>query len=335
MEKKRLGNLELDKKILLAPMAGITNSAFRSLAKEYGAGVVYTEMVSSDGLVRGGKNSKSEQLMQFEDEERPLGIQVFGCKPDVMEKATQRVAESEPNIIDINFGCPVHKVVKRNGGSSLLRDVPLLREIISAVISGAGRIPVSIKIRTGWDHKSINCVEVAQLAEELGCCAVTVHGRTRSQMFSGQADLSWIRKVKEAVRIPVVGNGDVNTPEDAKRMFDETGCDFIMIARGALAGPWAFYRINHYLETGEILPEPPMEEKIDFAMRHLKMTCDLKGEAIGVREVRKHVAWYTKGWTGGAKLRQEIFKKSRVNEIEDLFRDYLDYMKKTKEATIN
>lgn len=322
-----LGNLNLNKRVLLAPIAGVTNSVFRSLSKEYGAAVVYTEMVSSDGLIYGGCSSKTEKIMLFADEERPLGVQVFGAKPEIMEQAAAHIAQFKPDLIDINFGCPAKKVVKKNGGSSLLRDLPLMRKIITAVIRGADDIPVSIKIRSGWDEHSINAVEVSQMAEELGCCAVTVHGRTRTQKFSGKADWRIIRQVKEAVHIPVIGNGDVNAPQDAKRMLEETGCDFIMVARAALVGPWIFKRINHYLGTGELLPEPSIAEQIDFALRHLRMTCELKGEVVGVREVRKHVAWYTKGWVGGGRLREEIFKKTTLNEVEHLFQEYLSFIR--------
>lgn len=297
----RIGKIELVNPVILAPMAGVTDLPFRLLAKEMGCGLVYSEMVSDKGLIY--ENTHTRRLLDIDEQERPVALQIFGSDPDSMAKAAQIVAAAGADIIDINMGCPTLKIVKNGEGSALMRNSCLAYRIMVAVVKSASPVPVTVKFRKGWDERSVNAVEFSRLAEQAGVAAVSVHGRTREQFYSGQADWSIIRQVKQAVAIPVIGNGDIRTPQDAKRMLTETGCDGIMIGRGAQGNPWIFRQVTHYLSTGQILPSPTLNERIDMLLRQLAMLVEHKGEYIGIREMRSHAAWYTKGLPSSAELR--------------------------------
>ena len=306
---------------MLSPMAGITDITFRMLTKRLGASLVYSEMISADGIARG--NAKTERYMEFDESERPIGFQLFGCDPYVMGEAARKASALKPDIIDINFGCPVHKVTKKNGGSSLLRDLKLFAQIIKSVIRGSS-VPVTVKIRSGWDHNSINAPAAAKIAEDLGAVAVTIHPRTRQQFFEGKADWSVISKVKEAVNIPVVGNGDIASPEEAQRMLDETGCDAVMIARAALGNPWIMGRIHHYIETGQKTPEATVPEKAAVCLEHAENLCFRIGEPFGMKEMRKHIAWYIKGFPRASELRQNINSLETLAQLREILLPYCE-----------
>ncbi|HWR43518.1 tRNA dihydrouridine synthase DusB [Sporomusa sp.] len=316
----RIGHIELANPVILAPMAGVTDLPFRLLSKEMGCGLVYSEMVSDKGLIY--DNAHTKKLLAIDERERPVALQIFGSEPDSMAKAARIVAASGANIIDINMGCPTPKIVKNGEGSALMRNPELAYRIIAAVVEAADTVPVTVKFRKGWDENSVNAVHIAKLAEQAGAAAVSVHGRTREQFYSGQADWSIIREVKQAVTIPVTGNGDIRTPQDAKRMLTETGCDGIMIGRGAQGNPWIFRQVAHYLATGEILPLPTLGERIDMLLRQLDMLVDHKGEYIGIREMRSHAAWYTKGLPSSAELR---LKFNQAASREDFIRIMENY----------
>lgn len=304
----KIGNVELNNNIFLAPMAGVTDMPLRILCKEFGAGLVYTEMVSSKGMFY--NDEKTKQLMNINDAERPVAVQIFGSDATIMSETAKKVSE-EADIIDINMGCPAPKVTKNLDGSKLMLHPELVDEITKMVV-GASSVPVTIKIRKGWDDEHINAVEVARIAEKNGVSAITVHGRTREQFYTGKADLDIIKKVKEAVNIPVIGNGDIVDGESAKKMFQETGCDAIMIGRGSNGNPWIFKEVIEYLENGIELPKPTLEERKQMILRHLKMLVEYKGEYTAIREMRKQIAWYIKGIENAATIRNEI------NQIEDL-----------------
>lgn len=308
----RIGDVTLENNVFLAPMAGITDMPFRILCKEQGCGLVYTEMISAKGIYY--NSEKSKELANIDEREKPAAVQLFGSDPLIMATIAERLNDSNAAIIDINMGCPTPKITKNGEGCALMRNPRLAGEIIRAVSSASAK-PVTVKIRKGWDENSINAVEIARIAEENGAKAITVHGRTREQFYSGKADWNIIREVKKAVTVPVIGNGDIFRPEDAKGMIDETGCDAVMVARGAQGNPWIFKRILHYLETGESLPEPSIEEKIRMIKRHMRMTVELKGESIGVREMRKHIAWYLKGMRNAAQVREQVFRLNTEEEI--------------------
>jgi len=321
----QIGNVKLKNNVFLAPMAGVTDMAFRILCKRQGCGLTYTEMVSAKGLHY--KSDNTAVLLEIAEEERPAAAQVFGSEPDIVAEAARRAEAGGAAIIDINMGCPTPKIVRNGDGSALMKSPVLVGEIVRSVVA-AVKVPVTIKIRKGWDEKSVNAVEIASIAALEGAAAVTVHGRTREQFYSGTADWNIIKRVKDAVDIPVIGNGDVITPQDAGRMLEETGCDAVMIGRGAQGNPWIFKRTLEYLRTGELLPEPDFEQRILAIMEHMDMVTELKGEGRSKGEMRKHAAWYLKGMPGSAKVKAEIFKLTACSQVKDILSQYLDYLQK-------
>jgi nifR3 family TIM-barrel protein len=310
-----IGDVVLDNNVILAPMAGVTDLPFRLICKEQGAGLLCMEMVSAKAVHYNNKNT--EGLMEIHPEEMPVSLQIFGSEPDIMAETAARIEERPFAILDINMGCPVPKVVNNNEGSALMKNPKLAGEIIYAV-SHAINKPVTVKIRKGFDDNNINAVEMAKIAEDNGAAAIAVHGRTREQYYSGKADWDIIRQVKEAVNIPVIGNGDVVDAISAKKLLDETGCDGVMIGRASRGNPWIFREINSYLDTGVIPPKPTVEELCDTIIRHAKLELQYKDEYIAVREMRKHVAWYTAGYPHSAKLRQEINNAESFKELEKI-----------------
>ncbi|MGE4284743.1 MAG: tRNA dihydrouridine synthase DusB [Clostridia bacterium] len=313
----QIGDIKLQNNVFLAPMAGITDLPFRLLCKEQGCGLVYTEMVSAKGLYY--QDKKTEVLLQIDDREKPVAVQIFGSDPEIMARIANDAAATGATIIDINMGCPTPKITKNGEGCALMKNPQLVGQIIKAV-SNVVSLPVTVKIRKGWDEETVNAVEIAVIAEENGAKAVTVHGRTREQFYSGKADWDIIKRVKESVNIPVIGNGDISGPEDAKRMLMHTGCDGVMIGRGAQGNPWIFRRIIHYLDTGELLSEPTPEEKVEKAIENVQLLVKYKGEHIGMREARKHVAWYIKGLKNSAKIREAVNRINSFTEMECLLR---------------
>lgn len=307
----KIGNLETKNNVFIAPMAGVTDIAFRILLEEMGAGLATTEMVSAKGLYYGNKNNHI--ILQKAPGEYPLAIQLFGSDPMIMASQAQKI-EEDYDLIDINMGCPVNKIVSNQEGSALMKNPERAYSIIHAM-STACRKPVTVKIRKGFDDSHVNAVEFAVMAEEAGAKAITVHGRTRVQMYSGKADWDIIRRVKEAVSIPVIGNGDIFTPQDAARMLEETGCDGVAIARGAKGNPWLIKRTVHFLETGELLPEPGLEEKKAMIRKHAELMIRYKSERMAMPEMRSHLAWYTAGIPGSASLRNEM---NTVSSMEDM-----------------
>ena len=316
----KIGNVELENNIFLAPMAGVTDLPFRILCKEMGCGLVYSEMVSAKGILYNNENTK--KLLTVEQKERPAAVQLFGSQPEIMAAMAKKIENYDIDIIDVNMGCPAPKIVKNGEGSALTKNPKLVGEIVKAMVTAQIK-PVTIKFRKGFDEEHINAVEIAKIAEQNGAAAVAVHGRTREQYYSGKADWDIIKAVKEAVSIPVIGNGDVFTPQDAKNMLEYTKCDAIMIGRAAQGNPWIFQRINHYINTGEMLPEVTTEQKVEKALRHARMLIEYKGEYIGVREMRKHISWYMKGIKGAAELREKINRANSYNEIEQLLQKNL------------
>lgn len=300
-----IGNIKLKNNVILAPMAGVTDKAFRLITKPFGPALMYTEMVSGKGLFY--KNKKTSDLLDCDPAEKPVAVQLFGHEPDVLAKIAEAALEYGAEIIDINMGCPAPKITGNGDGSALSKSPKLAGEVVAAVVN-AVNVPVTVKIRKGWNESLVNAVEMARIAEENGASAVTVHGRTREQFYSGTADLDIIKEVKAAVSIPVIGNGDIFDEESAKRMLDHTGCDGIMIGRGAQGNPWIFERVIHYLETGKKLSPPTIHQRADMMERHLKLLVELKGSYRGIQEARKHMSWYIKGAKGGARLREIINK---------------------------
>lgn len=311
-----IGNLKIKGCAALAPMAGVADRAFRELCVSYGAAYVVSEMISSKGVSLGDRKSKA--LMQLSDEERPAGVQIFGNDPSVMAQSVKTVLGVSPDFVDINMGCPAPKISGNGGGASLMRHPQLAKEIVEAVVAACGSVPVTVKIRTGWDFENLNAVEMAQNAEKAGAVAVTVHGRTRQQMYAPPVDHQMIAEVKKSVSIPVIGNGDIVDGPSAAKMLEETNCDFLMVGRGALGRPWVFSQINAYLQNGIILPEPPVSERMRVMVKHVRKICEYKGERIGIREARKHAAWYAKGIRGAAKYRKDLSMIESVEQLEEL-----------------
>lgn len=310
-----IGNVELSNPLILAPMAGVTDLPFRLLCKEQGAGLVCMEMISAKAIAFHNRNTK--KLMQIDPGERPVSLQLFGSDPDIISEIAREIEEEPFDILDINMGCPVPKIVGNGEGSALMKDPKLVEQIISKTVRAIKK-PVTVKIRKGFDEDHVNAVEIARIAEASGAAAVAVHGRTREQYYSGQADWKIIRQVKEAVKIPVLGNGDVDSPKKAKALFEETGCDGILIGRAARGNPWLFHQIRTYLETGEEESRPSMEELRSMMLRHARMQIDYKGDYTGIREMRKHISWYTAGYPHSARLRAQINSVESFEELEEL-----------------
>lgn len=310
----KIKDLEFNHIAFLAPMAGIADLAFRELCVQYGAAYTVSEMVSSKGLTMGDK--KSAQLLTLGND-RPAGVQIFGDDPEIMAKAAVKCLDFNPDIIDINMGCPAPKIAMNGGGASLMKKPELAYEITKAVVQAVD-IPVTVKIRKGWDDESVNAVEMAELAEKAGASAVAVHGRTRQQMYSGSVDFDIIAQVKKAVGIPVIANGDIKDEQSAAIMLEKTNADAIMIGRGALGNPWVFSKINAYLDECRVLPEPSVTQKMSVMLKHIQKIIEYKGEYTAMREARHHAAYYTKGMRGGAKLRAEIGKLERFEQLQEL-----------------
>lgn len=313
----KIGNVTLENNIILAPMAGVTDLPFRLLCKEQGAGLLCMEMVSAKAIYYNNKNT--EALMEIDDRERPVSLQLFGSDADIMSEMAKRIEEKPFAILDINMGCPVPKVAGNGEGSALMKNPALVREIVSKVVKAIEK-PVTVKIRKGFDEEHVNAVEIAKIIEDCGAAAVAVHGRTREQYYSGKADWDIIRQVKEAVSIPVIGNGDVTGPESAKKMIEETGVDGIMIGRAARGNPWIFKQIKEYLESGVLPEKPSLEEVREMMLRHARMQLECKGEYTGIREMRKHVAWYTAGYPNSARLRAKINEVETYEELTELLK---------------
>ena len=311
----KIGNVTLENNLILAPMAGVTDLPFRLLCKEQGAGLICTEMISAKAIYF--KNKNTETLMEIDEGERPVSLQLFGSDADLMAEIARQIEPRNFDILDINMGCPVPKVVNNGEGSALMKNPRLVHEIVSKV-SKAIEKPLTIKIRKGFTEDCVNAVEIAKIAEDAGAAAVAVHGRTREQYYAGNADWDIIRKVKEAVSIPVIGNGDVDSPKKAEALVRETGCDGIMIGRAVQGNPWLFSQILHYQKTGELLPKPGMEEVKEMILRHAKMQLEYKGNYTGMREMRKHVAWYTTGMPHSAAVRRMVNEVESYEQLEEL-----------------
>ena len=313
----QIGNVTLENNLILAPMAGVTDLPFRLLCKEKGAGLLCMEMVSAKAILY--KNKNTQALFEIDPRENPVSLQLFGSDPDIISQIAHEIEERPFDILDINMGCPVPKIVNNGEGSALMKNPVLAGEIIEKTVKAIQK-PVTVKIRKGFDDEHINAVEMARVAQESGAAAVAVHGRTREQYYSGKADWDIIRQVKEAVSIPVIGNGDLLTAEDVIAMKEQTGCDGFMIGRGAQGNPWIFEQILHYFRTGEKLSQPSAEEVTDMILRHAKMMLEFKGEYTGIREIRKHAAWYTAGYPNSAKLRVAINAVESYEELERLLK---------------
>lgn len=318
LKKLKIGNVELENNLILAPMAGVTDKTFRKICKEFNPGLVYTEMVSSKAIFH--DDSKTKLLIDTEGEKRPISMQIFGSDEETMGYAAKYVAELA-DIVDINMGCPAPKVVRNGDGSKLLLDIEKAEKVIKAVVKNSNK-PVTLKLRKGWDCEHIVAVEFAKMAEQAGVSAITIHGRTRTEMYSGKADLDYIKKVKESVNIPVIGNGDIVDEESALKMFEYTGVDGIMIGRGTFGNPWIFERIQHYLKTGEKLPNTTNEEKLRVIKKQIELELKNKPEITAIREMRKHIAWYTKNMPNSSEFRCEI---NKIEDKELLMKTVEDY----------
>lgn len=325
MKPLSIGSVNLPNNLILAPMAGVTDLPFRLLCKEQGAGLLCMEMVSAKAILY--KNKNTEELLSIDSRENPVSLQLFGSDPDIVSQIAHSIEERPFDILDFNMGCPVPKIVGNGEGSALMKNPKLAEEIISKTVKAVKK-PVTVKIRKGFDDDHVNAVEMAKIAEAAGASAIAVHGRTREQFYSGKADWDIIRQVKEAVSIPVIGNGDLLSAQDVIAMGEQTGCDGFMIGRGAQGNPWIFKQILHYFETGEHLEKPDMEEVSRMILRHAKMMLEFKGEYIGIREIRKHAAWYTAGYPNSSKLRVLI---NAVESYEDLERLLFDWNQENAE----
>lgn len=319
----KIGNVEIKNRVVLAPMAGISNTSYRKIIKSMGCGLIFAEMVSDKAITF--DNEKTLDLLKMDNSERPLVQQIFGSDIDSFVSAAKKIEETQhPDIIDINMGCPVPKIaVRSQAGSALLKNPEKIGEIVKAVVKAVS-VPVTIKIRSGWDENNINCVEIAKIAEKNGASAITLHARTRSQGYSGLSDWSLIKKVKEAVNIPVIGNGDVTSPEDAKRMLDETGCDAVMIGRGVLGNPWLIKQTVEYLTNGSYEKNVTLKNKIDMLKKHLELLVKDKNERVALLEIRSHAIWYLKGMNGSAKIKNKICLSKSIEEIFKILEEFLN-----------
>ncbi len=320
----KLGNLKITEKAALAPLAGVADRAFRELCRGYGAAYTVCEMASAKGISLGDK--KSAELLSITETERPAGSQIFGNSPETMAIAAKKALEYNPDFIDINMGCPAPKVASSGGGALLMKDPVLAANIVKAV-ADVSTVPVTVKMRSGWDDNNINAVELAKRCEDAGASAITVHGRTKVQMYAPPVNTDIIRQVKQAVSIPVIGNGDVIDGISAARLMEETGCDMVMVGRGALGRPWVFAQINAYLDHEVILPDPPVIERMRVMLKHIETLCKYKGERVGIREARKHAAWYTKGLHGAANYRARIGLISSIEELQQIALELIEQNK--------
>ena len=318
----KIGNVQLDNEVFLSPMAGVTDLPFRTICKEKGCGMLYTEMINAKALCYDDENTK--KMLNLEDDGHPVAVQIFGSDPEYMGKAASIMNQYTNDILDINMGCPAPKVIKNGDGSALMRNPKLAAEVLTAVVKNSEK-PVTLKIRKGWDDNSVNALEIAKIAEECGISALAIHGRTREQFYSGKADWDIIAEIKQSINIPVIGNGDVFDVQDAVNMLEKTKCDAIMIGRGSQGNPWIFNRINHYMKTGEVLPEPTLEEKISTAIKHINLAVAEHGEYVAVREMRKHIGWYLKGLKNSAKYRDQINKITDYKEVISMLEEYVQH----------
>jgi tRNA-dihydrouridine synthase B len=328
----RIGDIDLQQGILLAPMEDVTDFPFRSICKRMGADIVYTEFVNSDGLVRGSR--KTQQKMFFREEERPIGIQIYGGDIAAMEGAAHLAENLDPDLIDINCGCWVRDVAMRGAGAGLLRDIPKMEKLASTVVK-AVKVPVTLKTRLGWDAASIRIVDVARMCENAGIAALTVHCRTREQGHKGAVDYTWIPRIKEAVGIPVIVNGDIITPENVREVFTNTGCDAVMIGRGAVLNPWIFRQAKHYLATGELLPDASIEERVDLLREHLRLSVEHKGERAGVIELRKHYSGFLRGLPHVSRIRMELMQFTEAAPIFEHLTKFLELYSPRPQPTLS
>ena len=318
LHKLKIGNVELENNLILAPMAGVTNLPFRIICKDYGAGMVCTEMASAKAMFH--NDQKTKRLFNTKGEKRPISFQVFGSELESIAYAVKYMSDFA-DIIDINMGCPAPKVVKNGDGSKLLLDLEKAKQIIETAVQNS-KVPVTVKFRKGWDKENIVAVEIAQIAEQAGASAITIHGRTRSEFYTGKADWDIIKKVKQSVHIPVIGNGDVTDEESALAMFKQTGVDGIMIGRGSFGNPWIFRNIKHYLQTGEKLPQPTNQERLQIMEKHIQLAVEEKGEDVAIKELRKHISWYTKNLKNSSEFRNSINKIEKKDELISTIEEY-------------